>query len=56
MLSSTTITASRIPLSAWAATRWGSAGIWWVISVTALARGVAMVALWRAGGWKHKSV
>jgi putative MATE family efflux protein len=56
MLSSTAITAARIPLSAWAATRWGSAGIWWVISLTAIGRALAMIALWRAGGWKHKSV
>jgi putative MATE family efflux protein len=56
MLWSTTITVSRIPLAAWAADRWGSIGIWWVISLTAIARGLAMVWLWRAGGWKHKSV
>jgi len=56
MLSSTAITVSRIPLAAWAATRWGSGGIWWVISLTAMTRGVAMVWLWRAGGWKHKAV
>ena len=56
MLSSTAITVSRIPLAAWAASRWGSAGIWWVISLTAIARALAMIALWRAGGWKRKSV
>ena len=56
MLSSTTITASRIPLAGWSASRWGSLGIWWTISLTALARALAMVALWRRGGWKHKSV
>lgn len=56
MLSSTAITVSRIPLAAWAASRWGSAGIWWVISLTAIARALAMIALWRGGGWKHKSV
>ena len=56
MVSSTTITVSRIPLAAWAAARWGSAGIWWVLSLTAIGRGLAMVTLWRAGGWKHKSV
>jgi len=56
MLSSTAITASRVPLAGWSATRWGSIGIWWTISLTALARALAMVALWRRGGWKHKSV
>jgi Na+-driven multidrug efflux pump len=56
MLSSTAITVSRIPLAAWGASRWGTSGIWWVISLTAVARGLAMVWLWRAGGWKRKSV
>ena len=56
MLASTTITASRVPLAAWAAVKWGSAGIWWVIALTASARGIAMLALWRAGGWKGKSL
>ncbi|HEY4218866.1 MAG TPA: MATE family efflux transporter [Gemmatimonadaceae bacterium] len=56
MLTSTAITASRVPLAGWAAMRWGSSGIWWVISITAAGRGIAMAALWRKGGWKHKSV
>ncbi|HJQ20407.1 MAG TPA: MATE family efflux transporter [Gemmatimonadaceae bacterium] len=56
MLSSTTITAARVPLAAWAAWRWGTTGIWWVISITATARGLAMMSLWRAGGWKRRSV
>jgi putative MATE family efflux protein len=56
MISSTVITASRIPLASWAAARLGSAGIWWTISLTAMARGVAMAALWRAGRWKRRSV
>lgn len=56
MLASTTITISRIPLAAWAAARWGSVGIWWVISLTAIVRALAIVWLWRSGGWKRKSV
>jgi putative MATE family efflux protein len=56
MLSSTAITASRVPLAGWAALRWGSSGIWWVISLTAAGRGITMLALWRRGGWKHRSV
>ena len=56
MLASTTITAARIPLAAWAASTWGSTGIWWVISLTAIARAFAMIILWRAGGWKLKTV
>ena len=38
------------------ANRWGSAGIWWVISLTAIGRGIGMAALWRAGRWKRKAI
>jgi putative MATE family efflux protein len=53
MLTSTAITASRIPLAAWAATRWGIEGLWWTISLTALLRAAGMMLLWRAGRWKR---
>jgi putative MATE family efflux protein len=56
MLTSTTITLARIPLAAWAAATWGSSGIWWVISLTAIARALGMIVLWRAGRWKRKSL
>jgi putative MATE family efflux protein len=56
MLASTTLTALRIPLAAWAASRWGIDGIWWVICLTATARGIAMMVLWRLGRWKRKSL
>jgi putative MATE family efflux protein len=56
MLTSTTLTALRIPLAAWAATRWGIDGIWWVICLTATARGIAMMVLWRLGRWQRKSL
>lgn len=56
MLTSTALTALRIPLAWWSADRWGVDGIWWTISLTAAARGIAMIILWRSGGWKHKSV
>jgi putative MATE family efflux protein len=56
MLSSTTFTALRIPLAAWAAARWGTDGIWWTISLTAICRGLAMMVLWRNGGWRSKKV
>ena len=56
MLTSTTLTALRIPLAAWAAFRWGIEGIWWVICLTATARGIAMMVLWRLGRWKRKSL
>jgi putative MATE family efflux protein len=56
MLTSTSITAMRIPLAAWAAARYGSTGLWWTISLTALARAVGMMAIWRAGRWKRTSI
>ena len=56
MISSASLTIVRIPLVAWSAERWGTSGIWWVISLTAIARGIAMMALWRMGRWQRKSV
>jgi putative MATE family efflux protein len=56
MLASTTLSFLRIPLAAYAATRWGPAGIWWVISLTACGRAVALVLLWRSRRWLRKSV
>jgi putative MATE family efflux protein len=56
MLASVSLTLSRIPLSVWAGTRFGIEGLWWVISATAAARGVAMMALWRWGRWKRNLV
>jgi Na+-driven multidrug efflux pump len=55
MVASTTLTAVRIPIAGWAA-RFGPAGIWWTIALTATARGVAMMLIWRSGRWKRKSV
>jgi Na+-driven multidrug efflux pump len=56
MLTSTALTAARIPLAGWAAATWGPAGIWWTISATAAARGVAMIVLWRTGRWVKTAV
>ena len=56
MLTSTAITVSRIPLAVWAAARYGSTGLWWTISLTALARAVGMMAIWRSGRWKRTSI
>lgn len=56
MITSSLLTASRIPIAAWAAGVWGPAGIWWTISLTAVGRGAAMMALWRLGRWKRRSV
>jgi putative MATE family efflux protein len=56
MLASTAITASRIPLAAWAAARYGVVGLWWTITLTALLRAAAMLAIWRAGRWKRSLI
>jgi putative MATE family efflux protein len=56
MLASTTLTAARLPLAAWSAARWGVVGVWWTISLTAVARGIAMALLWRSGRWRHRSL
>jgi len=56
MIASSSFTAARIPLVPLAAARWGSAGIWWTICLTAIGRAVSMISLWRWGRWKSKSV
>ena len=56
MVASVGITALRVPLAAWAGPRFGAEGLWWVISCTATARGLAMMALWRLGAWKRNRV
>ena len=56
MIASSSFTAARIPIVPLAAARWGSAGIWWTISLTAIGRAVSMIGLWRWGRWKHRSV
>jgi putative MATE family efflux protein len=56
MLWSSSVTLSRVPLAAWAAARFGTGGIWAVISVTAVMRGLGMMGLWRWGRWKRRSV
>jgi Na+-driven multidrug efflux pump len=52
MLLSTSITALRLPIGAWAASQWGTTGLWWTIALTAAARGVVMVVLWASGRWR----
>ncbi|HET7188967.1 MAG TPA: MATE family efflux transporter [Gemmatimonadaceae bacterium] len=56
MLTSTAITASRIPIAAWAAARYGINGLWWTIALTALGRAAGMMAIWRWGRWKRSSI
>jgi putative MATE family efflux protein len=56
MIASTTFTAARVPIVPFAADRWGSTGIWWTISLTAIGRALSMIGLWRLGRWKRKSI
>lgn len=56
MLGSTAITALRIPVGAWAAARFGIAGLWWTLALTAAARGVLMAGLWASGRWRRVAV
>jgi putative MATE family efflux protein len=56
MLWSGSLTAARIPLGAWLAGLMGVAGVWWAISLTAIARGLAMAALWRSGRWQRTRI
>jgi putative MATE family efflux protein len=56
MIASSVFTAARIPIVPLAAARWGSTGIWWTISLTAIGRAGSMVGLWRWGRWKRTSL
>ena len=56
MVVSTTLTTLRIPLAAWWSGAFGIVGIWWALSLTAMARGVAMTYLWLAGAWRGRTV
>lgn len=55
MLTSSAFTFARIPLAAWAAAQWGSEGIWWVISLTAIGRALAMMGIWYSGRWARRA-
>ena len=48
------LSAIRIPLAPWAAANWGLTAIWWVLTLTAVGRAVALTLLWHRGGW-HRS-
>lgn len=56
MLTSTAITAARIPLATWAATRYGTAGLWWTIALTAIGRAIGMIGIWWGGRWRRSSL
>lgn len=51
-IASTTLTALRIPLAAWWSRPFGLLGIWLALSVTAIARGIAMILFWKGGRWR----
>ena len=55
-VTSTTLTALRIPLAAWWSRAFGLVGIWVALSATAVARGVAMILFWRGGRWRTARV
>lgn len=50
------LNALRIPLAPLVATEWGLAGVWWLLSLTAMARAAALVAFWRWGRWRESRV
>jgi putative MATE family efflux protein len=56
MVSGITLTSLRLPLALWLRGPLGLAGIWWAISVTAIARGAVMVVIWRSGTWRRHEV
>jgi Na+-driven multidrug efflux pump len=51
-IASTTLTALRIPLAAWWSSSFGLLGIWLALSITAIARGIAMTLFWKGGRWR----
>jgi Na+-driven multidrug efflux pump len=55
-IASTTLTALRIPLAAWWSSAFGLVGIWLALSLTAIARGVAMILFWKSGRWRTAHV
>lgn len=52
----TTLTLLRVPLAAWWSSIGGVLGIWLALSLTAVARGVAMTLFWLNGGWRRVTV
>jgi putative MATE family efflux protein len=56
MVASVTLTTARLPLAGLLAVPFGLTGIWWTISATAIARGVAVAWIWHRGRWKLREV
>jgi putative MATE family efflux protein len=55
-ITSTSLTLLRVPLAGWWSRGLGVLGIWLALSVTAVARGVAMTLFWVRGGWRRATV
>jgi putative MATE family efflux protein len=53
---SSILTLARLPLAPVLSRSLGLAGIWWTISGTAVARGAAVLFIWRRGRWTERSV
>jgi len=51
-ITSTALTLLRVPLAAWWSGTIGLLGIWLALSVTAVARGIAMTLFWLRGAWR----
>ncbi len=48
-----TLSGLRIPAAIWAAPRYGLRGVWWVLAITMLLRGIALTVLWARGRWSR---
>src|SRR5947199_151517 len=55
-VASTTLTLLRVPLAAWWSGTIGLLGIWLALSVTAVARGIALAMFWLSGAWRRATV
>src|SRR2546421_327420 len=55
-ITSTALTLLRVPLAAWWSPSIGLLGIWLALSVTAVARGIAMTLFWIGGAWRRMVV
>jgi len=53
---STGLTLLRVPLAAWWSATSGLIGIWLALSLTAVARGIAMTLFWLGGAWRRAVV
>ena len=55
-ITSTALTLLRVPLGAWWSGAIGLLGVWLALSVTAIARGIAMTSFWLRGSWRRATV